>query len=283
MRRIRTTPVLAGATVLVAGLAALVPTSAQAAVTCDGAALVSAVNAANTAGGGNIVLAANCTYTVAAANSSDTDGPDALPIITTTITLTGDNDTITRSTTPGTPAFRIAKVASTGALTLKGNVTLSNGSAATDGGGILNYGAVTLTASALTGNTAAGRGGGLANADLAAPATGATATFTGGNVSHNTANGQGGGIYNGLRGSLTSTSTSVIGANTAGTQGGGIAAVNSTATTLTSTQISTNAAGTGAGGIYRQNGTMTLTTSPVSGNIPDNCTGSSPSVPGCVG
>ncbi|WP_447031052.1 right-handed parallel beta-helix repeat-containing protein [Streptomyces hypolithicus] len=282
MRRIRSIPVLAGAAVLAAATTVLIPTSAQAAVACNETALISAVNAANAAGGGNVVLAAGCTYTITGSHSSDSDGPNALPVITTAITLTGSNNIITRSTSLGTPAFRIVKVAGSGNLTLKGNVTLSHGKATTDGGGILNYGAVTLTASALSGNTALGKGGGLANKDIDAPATGATATFTGSTVSANTAVGRGGGIYNGKRGTLTTTSSFINGANT-GYQGGGIAAVNSTATTLTSTPVSANKALLTAGGVYREKGTMTITTSPIGGNTPNNCTGSSPAVPGCVG
>ncbi|MGC5345275.1 hypothetical protein ACPXCE_22655 [Streptomyces sp. DT24] len=282
MRGFRTLPAAAGATVLIAtALSALNPVSAQAAVACDETALITAVDAANAAGGGNVVLAADCTYTMSVPHSSDADGPNALPIITTAITLTGDTDTIIRSTAPGTPAFRIAKVAPGGDLTLKGNVTLRNGRAATDGGGILNHGAVTLTAGTLTGNTALGRGGALANADIAAPAKGAVATFTNSTVSDNTATGQGGGIRNGSRGSLTTTSSAVRG-NTSGAQGGGIAAVDSTATTLTSTPVSANRAVL-AGGVHRSNGVMTLTSSPISGNAPTNCVGSTPSVPGCVG
>ncbi|MED7950252.1 hypothetical protein ACFWOG_17705 [Kitasatospora sp. NPDC058406] len=280
MRTVRTVPAVVGAIVLTATAAALAPSTAQAVVACDEGALVAAVNAANTAGGGDVVLAANCTYTITSPHSSDGDGPNALPVITTAITLTGDTDTITRSSTPGTPAFRIAKVSAGGSLTLKGKVTLRNGRAATDGGGILNHGAVTLTASALTGNTAAGRGGALANADTAAPAKGPAATFTDSTVSGNRATGRGGGVYNGLRGSLTTTGSAVNG-NSSGAQGGGIAAVDATSTTLTSTSVSANSA-INAAGVYRRNGEMTLTTSPVSGNVPDNCVGSAPAVPDCV-
>ncbi|MFJ5685922.1 hypothetical protein [Streptomyces sp. NPDC093099] len=70
--------------------------------------------------------------------------------------------------------------------------------------------------------------------------------------------------------------------NTSGAVGGGVAAVNSTATTLTSTPVSANKALTAAG-VYRQNGSLSLTTSPISGNTPNNCVGSAPSVPGCTG
>ncbi|MEV7425835.1 hypothetical protein [Streptomyces sp. NPDC091212] len=130
MRHTRTVPVLAGSLALTAAVAALAPTTAQAAVACTETALVAAIDAANTAGGGNVVLASNCTYTITTPHSSDGDGdgdgPNALPVITTAVTLTGDTDTITRSTAPGTAAFRIAKVAATGSHTLKGNTTLNN-------------------------------------------------------------------------------------------------------------------------------------------------------------
>jgi hypothetical protein len=277
----RTIPVVAGAAALAAAMTVLLPVPAHAAVACNETALIAAINAANAAGGGDVVLAGGCTYTITAPHSSDGNGSNALPIITTAITLTGDNNVITRSTALLTPAFRMVKVAGSGNLTVKGNVTLSNGQSLTDGGGILNFGAVTLTSSALTGNTALGKGGGLANRDTAAPATGATATLTGSTVSGNSAGGRGGGIYNGLRGTLTTTSSFISGANSA-SQGGGIAAIDSTATTLTSTPVSANSALLTAGGIYRRNGTMTITTSPVGGNTPNNCTGSSPAVPGCV-
>ncbi|UQA91452.1 right-handed parallel beta-helix repeat-containing protein [Streptomyces halobius] len=281
IRRIRTVPVLAGAFVLATGMTVFAPTTAQAAVACNETALVDAINTANSAGGGTVVLTKDCTYTLTTSHGSDADGPDGLPIITTAITLSGNNNIITRSTAVGTLPFRIAKVASTGSLTLKGDITLSNGLAGTDGGGILNHGTVTLTKSALTGNTALGKGGGLSNTDISEPATGATATFTGSIVSNNTAIGRGGGIYNGLRSTLTTTSSFVNGTNS-GSQGGGIAAIESTATTLTSTPISTNHATSNAGGVYRLGGTMTVTSSPISGNTPNNCTGSTPAVPSCT-
>jgi hypothetical protein len=38
----------------------------------------------------------------------------------------------------------------------------------------------------------------------------------------------------------------------------------------------------GAGGIFRLGGVMTITTSPITGNTPNNCVGSSPAVPSCT-
>jgi hypothetical protein len=278
--RISTLRSLAGATVLAAAITASVPVAAQAAVACNEAALVQAINDANAAGGANVVLEPLCTYNLTTSNASGANGPDGLPIITTVITLTGDQNLITRSGAIGTSSFRIAEVGPTGKLTLK-SVTLNNGSAVGAGGGILNFGEVTLTGGALTNNTASGTGGGLSNADVAAPGTGSAATLTSSTVSGNTATGLGGGLYNGLRGSLT-TSSSSIKSNTSSGQGGGIAAVDSTATILISIPVSINSAGPDAGGIYRLGGMMTITTSPISFNTANNCVGSSPAVPGCT-
>jgi hypothetical protein len=251
---------------------------AQAGVACNETALVAAINSANAAGGGSIALTAGCVYHLTASSAVGTHGLDGLPIITTVISLTGSNYTITRSSLL---PFRIAEVASTGSLTLT-SVTLNNGLALGDGGGILNFGAVTLTGSGLTNNIASGTGGGLSNEDVAAPGAGPAATFTSSVVSGNTATGEGAGIYNGLRGTLTTTSTPVKSNTSLLAQGGGIAAIYSTATTLTSSPVSANDATLGGGAIYRLGGAMTITTSPTTGNTPNNCASSAPAVTGCA-
>jgi predicted outer membrane repeat protein len=283
MRRIRTTiQALIGATVIAGGMAALTP-AAQAAtipVACSETALIDAVTLANsTSAADTLVLAGGCTYTLTSAHGGLTDG---LPVITTPIEMIGPA-TITRSSLL---PFRIAEVSPTGSLTLTTSVILTNGSAAGDGGAILNHGAVTLTNSTLINNTATGNGGGLANADTPS-GTAPAATFTRSPVFTNTALLNGGGIYNGTRGTLTTTGVSgspmsVLG-NKATLNGGGIAAVNSTATTLTQTAVTVNSAGLTAGGVYRQGGTMTTTNSPITANTPNNCVGSAPAVPTCTG
>lgn len=161
------------------------------------------------------------------AHGNPLHGNEALPVITTPIEMLGP-----ATITPSAPlSFRIAEVATTGSLTLATGVTLTKGSASGDGGGIPNYGAVTLTDSSLVKNHASAKGGGLANADTPS-GTAPAATFTSSPVTGNTATGQGGGIYNGLRGTLTTTGVSgsplSISANTA-SKGGGIAAVDSPA------------------------------------------------------
>ena len=257
------------------------PVAAEAAVACTETALVQAVTAANAAGGGNVVLTPGCTYTLTTSHSLGLNGPNGLPVITTVVTLTGNANVITRSSGLLTLPFRIAEVSKTGNLTLK-SVTLDNGLAVGSGGGILNFGAVTLTGSGLTNNRATGVGGGLANVDVPAPGTGTTATFTSSLVSANSATGRGGGIYNGLRGTLTVTSSPVQSNRSLAAPGGGVAAVNSTATTITTSPVSANHATLGAGGVYRLGGVITITASPITGNTPNNCVGSSPAVPACT-
>jgi hypothetical protein len=269
---------------LVAGSLVAVAPAAQAVtipVACSETALVGAVNLANsTSAADTLVLASGCTYVLTSAHGGLTDG---LPVITTPIEMIGPA-TITRGLL--TLPFRIIEVSTTGNLTLTTNVKVSNGSALGDGGGILNFGAVTLTNSSLTNNVATGDGGGLANADTAA-GTAPAATFTRSPVNNNTALLRGGGIYNGLRGTLTTTGVSgsplFIDHNTATLEGGGIAAVNSTATTLTQTAVTVNASVLTAGGVYRQGGTMTTTNSPITANTINNCVGSVPAVPNCTG
>jgi hypothetical protein len=293
MRLTRRIQSLSFAAVLAAGTATLViPTTARAAAPCDETSLVAAITAVNGAGGGVVTLTPGCTYALTT-NHSTGHGPNGLPLITTSMTLEGNANTITRSA--GAPAFRIAEVTGTGSLTLK-SVTLSNGSAAAgllglgtgDGGGIYNGGAVTLTGSTLSGNTAGGRGGGIYNGLGAA-------TFTSSALSGNTAGsglglvgGNGGGVFND-GGTVTFTSSTVSG-NTAaalvGLLGGGLGGgmyANGGTVTVTSTPVSANHATGNAGGIYRNGGIMTITTSPITGNSANNCVTSSPPVPSCVG
>ncbi|WP_202818832.1 hypothetical protein [Actinosynnema sp. ALI-1.44] len=253
MRHNRTILALTGVAILTTGTALLLPTTAHAqnaSVPCDETALVTAVTSANAAGGGTVTLTPGCTYTLTASHGDDgVNGPAGLPIITTPITLEGNANTIARAATA--PAFRIVQVDPTGGITLKA-VTFSGGQAVTtghdDGGGILNFGAVTLTGSELSGNTAGGRGGALHSTG-----TPAAATFTSSTVKGNTAN-----------------------------QGAGIASVNGTLT-LTSSVVNTNTATVNPGGIYYVAGSASLNTTTVTANTPTNCVNSPSPIPGCIG
>ncbi len=145
-------------------------------VPCSGpkggsAGLVSAINAANGAGGGTINLAPGCTYQLSSANNTHPLPPpgamapplgaNGLPIVTSRITINGVGTTIAGNNTN----FRIFEVDGPGGnLTLQG-LTLTGGNAGgSAGGAIFNIeGAVTLDHSRVTANTANLAGGGIAS------------------------------------------------------------------------------------------------------------------------
>ncbi|MCK7628000.1 hypothetical protein MUU72_33765 [Streptomyces sp. RS10V-4] len=164
-------------------------------VPCSETALVNAVNAANAAGGGDLLLAPFCTYTLTSPHSTGgSGGPAGLPNITTPITMTGLVTEITRVSTA--PPFRIIEVdgpsqfpAANGQLTLA-TVTISNGDAGLGvGGGIANLGgSVRVVAGGVQGNRASYGGGIYTDAMLsmaASSVTGNTATVNGGGVYRN--------------------------------------------------------------------------------------------------
>src|SRR5690606_1033802 len=95
------------------------------------------------------------------------------PIINSTITISGNNSTVARSTDPGTPSFRLFNVHSDGALTLH-DLTLHNGSAPSAsgsnsdvGGALLNQGTLTLSNTTVVSNSAEWQGGGIYNSGTA--------------------------------------------------------------------------------------------------------------------
>ncbi len=127
-----------------------------------------------------------------------------LPTITTGITLEGAGYAL-----DGGDSVGIFHVGSTGDFTVN-RATLQNGSATISGGGIENYGTVTVTRSTLSGNAAAS-GGGIYNEG--------TLTVTSSTLSGNAAS-DGGGIEN-EGGTLTVTNSTFSG-NSAPGNGGGI-------------------------------------------------------------
>jgi hypothetical protein len=150
------------------------PTAFFAATAAD---LIADINAANKVGGANsITLTAPTTapYVLTAVNNS-TDGATGTPVISggsverklvtaaDNLTIFGNADTIERSTTSGTPDFRLFDVASGSSLTLE-LVTIENGVAqgsgtAAEGGAIHNQGTLTLMSAAIQDNTAQGANG----------------------------------------------------------------------------------------------------------------------------
>ncbi|RNG23120.1 right-handed parallel beta-helix repeat-containing protein [Streptomyces botrytidirepellens] len=229
--------------------------SSQASVPCgDAAALVSAVSDAVNAGGGTVALTAGCTYTLTApAVTPGTNGPDGLPVITGNVTITGLGATIRRSAAAAD--FRLVEVAQGGRLTLYG-VTLENGKA-TDGGGILDLGTLSLVRTTVSGNTASGVGGGIEVGD------GANATLNTSQVTGNTG-GDGGGIHVSPGATLT-VASGTISDNTATNTGGGIA--NWGTSVLAAVQVLTNrTVNFEGGGIWTSTGDFTFNGGRVNGN-----------------
>jgi hypothetical protein len=157
MRRARSALLLfASVTAVVLGLVPAPALAATINVACgDVPGLVAAITGA--APGDTISLAAGCTYTLTAADNPGLgSGSNGLPVITKTLTIEGNNATITRS---GATQFRFFEVFPTGNLTLD-RLTLSNGSlngapGVTIGGAIfVRQGTLTLKNSSLAGNQA---------------------------------------------------------------------------------------------------------------------------------
>ena len=68
--------------------------------------LINDINAANAAGGANMItLATQTTFTLTQANNTSDGAPTGLPVVAAgdNLTIVGSNDTIERSTAPGTP------------------------------------------------------------------------------------------------------------------------------------------------------------------------------------
>jgi hypothetical protein len=267
-----------------AGLASLAPAqrvSADTAVACSSAALVSAINAANASSGGTLVLQHGCNMKLTAPDNA-TDGGNGLPVITASLSIVGNGATITRSSSQ---AFRIFDVASganvsLSALTLSNGLlptTDTNGGAAIDnhgtltvttttfqnnvapsqqgasGGAIQNSGVLTVTLSTFTANSAM-EGGAMFNQNLA---TVRTSTFT-----NNKATLYGGGALVNAVGT-TYVSTSTFTGNTA--PGGGAIDNDATMTVRNSTFYNNKGGSTGGGGIVNF-GSMTLTQSTLFAN-----------------
>ncbi len=238
--------------------------SVRAAVTAipagDIAALIAAINAANAnPDADEISLADNATYTLTEYDNILV-GDNGLPVISTSITITGNGATITRA--DDALAFRIMAV--TGTLALN-NLTISNGSISngskTYGGAILNNGGtVTLTNSTIIGNHASSAGGGIVN-------FGGNVTLTDSTISGNDSDHEGGGISSYYGSTVTVINSTISGNNAA--YGGGVYTANGTVN-LTNSTVSGNDAVYSGGGIYSHFGTLSMIETTISGNYAED-------------
>ncbi|MGZ4308033.1 MAG: hypothetical protein ACXVRZ_02960 [Gaiellaceae bacterium] len=268
--------VLTAALLFVAAAAAK-PPAPPTNVPCAGQpALVAAVNAANSAGGGTLNLAPRCHYHLTSADN----GENGLPVVTSKITVNGHDATI-----DGTGAVRVLEVDGPGGNLSLHDLTISGGSADI-GGGIANMGgAVSLDHSQVTGNAAVVAGGGIASATFD-PSSVAKLTLNDSSVSNNqqTLDGAdgglgGGGILN-IDGTATLDHSSVKGNQAEGFVGGGIATGDylgsggDTVLTVNDSQVNGNSApNAGGGGIQNLLGSATLNHSEVNGNTSLNGAG----------
>ena len=266
-----------------------------------GCSLVDAINSANDddsisgcvdgAGADTIVLQNSSSHDY---NSSNYNlyGFNALPFITSQITIEGNGATIRRTNgfTSGSTKFRLIHVDPNGNLTL--NDTIISGGWANggnpnerNGGGILNRGQLSLDNCTLLNNSASSYGGGLASRF-------GTASITNSTVSSNGADSGGGGIYNGYgtlfitdstlsgngtglfgaafnaRGGTSTFDNTLIANNESSQDGGAISSyLNGTIVNINNSTLSSNQASNRGGAIrIGNNTTLNLNQSTVSGN-----------------
>jgi hypothetical protein len=241
-------------------------------------------------GADEIVLQAAGVHTLRKVDNT-TYGVTGLPVITSTITITGNPGArIRRKLTA--PGFRIFAVGNSGDLTLDnvavsggrkssingggvynlGVVAITNnstisGNRARYGGGVYNsYGELTITDSTVTGNKA-GSGGGVHTYN-------GTLTINNSTISNNTVTtglgyADGGGVFSKAVHDTYSYPTSIVGSAITGNRarfGGGVYALNTgyqSPVTIDGGTISLNNASLSGGGIYHYDGTMTIINSHV--------------------
>jgi predicted outer membrane repeat protein len=270
-----------GLIALLVGLALSVGVSlgAQAAATwtvcasgCDYSSIKAAIAAPTTLDGDTLAIAAG-TYTepgilvnksltlqgksaattIVQAAASKGTATDRMFTVPAGVTVTLQNLTVRY----GRPTGAGGGLANFGTLTLIRSTIHSNAAtqfSQTPGGGLANFSTLTLTRSTVRNNTA-GQGGGIYNEG--------TLTLTRSTVRNNTARRPGGGLYN-REGHHVTLTTSTVSGNATRSTGGGLCCDGGF--TLTNSTVSGNTAAGGGGGLYNAFGTVTLTSSIVANN-----------------
>jgi CSLREA domain-containing protein len=168
-----------------------------------------------------------------------------LPAIDDDLTIDGSGQSVTVS---GNNAVRVMIVSPSKALHLQ-RLNVADG-AAPNGGGVYNFGTLTVTNSTFSNNSAAGLGGGIYNDND----FGATVNITGSTFAGNSAR-EGGGVYND-KATLTVTDSTFSGNSTSSssllTNGGGGVFNNEGTLTVTGSIFANNSAGASgvAGGVW---------------------------------
>lgn len=228
------------------------------------------------AGSGDDTINMTADVTLTASRGYYVYADTGLAVVSTPITIEGNGHTISRSS--AAPDFRILAVDYTGDLTLN-EVTVSGGALVgfVGGGGIANYGALTLNDSVVSDNYAYFYGGGILNYSvltLNRSTITSNATYRSGGgisegttilndseISWNSAGGRGGGIF--TSGGVYSTN-STISHNDAG-RGGGLSVWRGRLE-LTDSTVAANSANQYGGGIEKRYGNFAITRSTISSN-----------------
>ncbi|MBI3767079.1 MAG: hypothetical protein HY271_01145 [Deltaproteobacteria bacterium] len=177
--------------------------------------------------------------------------------ITDAVTIQGDPSGGTVIDAKGAKD-RAFEVLADGDLTIS-HVTVKGGSAAVDGGGILNVGTLTVEDSVFTGNKAGNSGGGIAS-------EAGTCTLTDVVVTKNKAvTNDGGGLEFFPSGTATLLRVT-LSKNSAGDTGGAIDSNNGVTVSLTDCTVSGNKSKNEGGGLDPSVGTVTVTNTTISGN-----------------
>ncbi len=254
----------------------------------DVGCLIDAINTANSNGEDDTINLESSTYTLTDVNNIN-NGPNGLPVITSTIHINGAESASTaiERPSPSHNDFRIFNVTSTGKLVLD-NITVSNGrlnesgnsngagiynEGTSDiincifehnwtigaGGGIFNSGILAISNSNISGNYCNQNGGGLTNRQ------GGTAIITNSVIDNNTAWGRGGGIEN-IKSELSVEACTISNNIALDGDGGGIYNIQATLSMINSTISNNYSRSSVGGGIFLLQGKMTLTNCTVSGN-----------------
>ena len=212
---------------------------------CDAAALINAIEAANTSvNQSNIILMPDCVYNLNTVNNYYKEVPGAtsrngLPPISTPITIEGNNAIIQRQIGSGLPEFRIFYVSNYGTLTLN-DLSILQGYA-DKGAGIFSNGiGLTLNNVQVENNTAESQGGGIYNNEC-------TLAINNSSISDNQSQ-TGGGIYS-FNARVMIDGDSMLNNNQVSGYGGAISSDRS-AVTILGGQLSDNQAETHGGAIY---------------------------------
>lgn len=229
-----------------------------------GCTLVNAINSANsdssvggcTAGSGADIINLPKGAQILTAVDNSTYGVTGLPVITTDITIQGNNSFIERAN--AAPQFRLLAVGPSGTLTIN-KTKLLNGYSPQNGGAIYNYrGHLYINDSTISGNHAHRDGGGIASAV-------ALTVIDSSTISRNTATIFGGG-FRIIYGKAYIQNTTITG-NTAVYNGGGISQYEGLLSLFDGSVVSRNSTQHNGGGVDDRYGKSYLNQSTITRNV----------------